>query len=170
MKLDNWMPQALGGVRIMTSLLFIEHGTQKLLGFPTPAHGVVPLLSLMGFGGCLEAIGGILRLVGLKTRIVAFVLSGEMLHTSWHTHPAASSPFLTTAMLRFSFALSFCSSCSLAREPGASTVLSVWIQPSADERSAHDRRRGMRLDRTSNTEPLRREDHAIVGAGLGDQV
>src|ERR1700675_3451853 len=78
MKPDNWMPHALGAVRIMTSLLFIEHGTQKLLGFPMPAHGVAPLVSLMGFAGCLEAFGGILLLIGLKTRIVAFILAGEM--------------------------------------------------------------------------------------------
>jgi len=78
MKLDTRMPQAMGAVRIGTSLLFIEHGTQKLLGFPAPAHGIAPLASLMGLAGCLEALGGILLLVGLKTRIVAFILSGEM--------------------------------------------------------------------------------------------
>lgn len=78
MKLDSWTPQALAVLRIVASLLFIEHGTQKLFGFPTPLHGIAQLLSLMGAGGVLEAFGGILLLLGLKTRVVAFILSGEM--------------------------------------------------------------------------------------------
>jgi putative oxidoreductase len=92
MKLNDWMPQALGG---LTSLLFIEHGTQKLLELPAPAHGVAPLLSLMGFGGCLKVVGGILLLMGLKTRIVAFILSGEMAVAYFMAHaPRAFFPVL----------------------------------------------------------------------------
>jgi putative oxidoreductase len=95
MKLNDWIPQALGGLRIMTSLLFIEHGTQKLFGFPMPAYGVAPLFSLMGFGGCLEVMGGVLLLLGLKTRIVAFVLSGEMAVAYFMAHaPRAFFPVL----------------------------------------------------------------------------
>ena len=79
MKLTNWTPQVLSVVRIMSSLLFIEHGTQKLFGFPAPsARGVAEILSLMGFQGCLETFGGILLAMGFQTRIVAFLLSGEM--------------------------------------------------------------------------------------------
>lgn len=90
MQLDNWTPKALGAVRIMASLLFIEHGTQKLLGFPTPAHGVSPLFSFMGFAGSLELVGGVLLLVGLRTRIVAFILSGEMAVAYFMTHAPRS--------------------------------------------------------------------------------
>jgi len=104
------MPQALGGLRIMTSLLFIEHGTQKLLGFPTPTHGVAPLFSLMGVGGCLEAFGGILLLVGLKTRIAAFILSGEMAVAYFMVHaPRGFFPVLNggDAAILFCFVFLF---------------------------------------------------------------
>jgi putative oxidoreductase len=77
--LTRWMPQVLSAVRIMASLLFIEHGTQKLLGFPAPGpRGVAELLSMTGFEGCLEIFGGALLAVGFQTRIVAFLLSGKM--------------------------------------------------------------------------------------------
>src|SRR5882757_1749082 len=65
MQLDHWTPKALGVVRIMASLLFIEHGTQKLLGFPSPVHGISPLFSFMGFAGSLELVGGVLLLLAL---------------------------------------------------------------------------------------------------------
>jgi putative oxidoreductase len=108
MKLNNWMPQALGGLRIMASLLFIEHGTQKLFGFPMPAHGVAPLFSLMGFGGCLELIGGILLLMGLKTRIVAFILSGEMAIAYFMAHaPRAFFPVLNGGDAAILFCFTF---------------------------------------------------------------
>ena len=77
--LANWMPRVLSVVRVVVSLLFIERGTQKLLGFPAPAaRGVAELVSLMGFAGCFEIIGGALLAVGYQTRFVAFILSGEM--------------------------------------------------------------------------------------------
>lgn len=77
---------ALGVLRLITALLFIEHGTQKLLGFPATAHGSPALFSLMGFAGVLELIGGLLILIGFRTRIVAFILSGEMAFAYWMGH------------------------------------------------------------------------------------
>jgi len=88
--LSVWTPKALAGLRIVTSLLFIEHGTQKLFGFPTPLHGMPPILSLSGIGGCLELVGGLLLLVGLQTRAVAFILSGEMAVAYWMFHAPKS--------------------------------------------------------------------------------
>ena len=76
--LDRWSPYMLAVLRIVTALIFMEHGTQKLLGFqpsPTPAP---ELLSLRGIAGLLELVGGALLTVGLFTRPVAFILSGEM--------------------------------------------------------------------------------------------
>jgi putative oxidoreductase len=74
-----WQPAALTALRVMTGLLFLEHGTSKLLGFPhEPMFDGLKLFSFMGFAGALELVGGLLIVVGLFTRPVAFVLSGMM--------------------------------------------------------------------------------------------
>jgi putative oxidoreductase len=73
-----WSPRLLGLLRIVTAILFMEHGAQKLLGFPPSDHGSPELLSLLGAAGILELAGGFFILIGLFTRPVAFVLAGEM--------------------------------------------------------------------------------------------
>jgi putative oxidoreductase len=66
-------------LRIVAGLLYLEHGTSKLLGFPHDAHyDGLQLVSLMGLAGVLEMVGGFLILIGLFTRPVAFMLSGMM--------------------------------------------------------------------------------------------
>jgi putative oxidoreductase len=65
-------------LRIVTALLFIPHGTQKLFGFPGAQQAVSSLASMMGVAGILECFGGLLLLLGVFTRPVAFVLSGQM--------------------------------------------------------------------------------------------
>jgi putative oxidoreductase len=79
-KLSAWSPQALAVLRIVTALLFIEHGTQKFFAFPASEYfpEAPALLSLMGIAGILELVGGLLILIGLFTRPVAFVLCGFM--------------------------------------------------------------------------------------------
>ncbi len=80
----RWAPYQLGILRIMSSLLFIAHGMQKLFNFPARpmADGAAPpafeLFSLIGAAGILEFAGGALLLIGLFTRPVAFLLSGMM--------------------------------------------------------------------------------------------
>jgi putative oxidoreductase len=75
-QLTGW---ALSLLRIVAALLFIEHGTQKYLGFPVPfPMGQIQLVSLLGVAGILELVGGTLLLLGLFTRPVALLLSGEM--------------------------------------------------------------------------------------------
>lgn len=78
--LSRYQPQALAVLRIMTALLLIEHGTQKLFGFPasTMEGGSDGLGGLMLVAGILEAFGGFLILIGFLTRPVAFVLAGFM--------------------------------------------------------------------------------------------
>lgn len=74
-----WAPRLLSVLRIVAALLFIGHGAQKLFGFPVPSPmGIAPLASLPGVAGLLEFVGGALLLIGLATRPVAFLLSGEM--------------------------------------------------------------------------------------------
>ena len=75
-----WEPRVLSILRIVTGLLFMEHGLNKLFDFPpTPNHQPYVLMTLVpGLAGLIEAIGGFLLTVGLFTRSVAFILSGEM--------------------------------------------------------------------------------------------
>jgi putative oxidoreductase len=92
--LDRWSPYALAVLRIVTALIFMEHGTQKLLGFPAPPEGgTPPLFSLFGIGAILELVGGFLLLIGWFTRPVAFLLAGEMAVAYWMFH-APQSPYL----------------------------------------------------------------------------
>ena len=71
-------PHLLSLLRIVTAFLFMLHGTQKWLSFPAPRSSPVELASLSGIAGLLELFGGLLLLLGLFTRPVAFVLSGLM--------------------------------------------------------------------------------------------
>jgi putative oxidoreductase len=87
-RLSAWAPHALALLRIVTALLFIEHGTQKYFLFPASQMFPEPVsvFSLMGLAGALEIIGGLLILVGLFTRAAAFVLSGEMAFAYFMAH------------------------------------------------------------------------------------
>jgi len=72
-------PYVLSVLRIIAGFLFLQHGTQKLFGFPAPPPGGrPPVASLYGVAALFEFIGGILIMIGLLTRPVAFLLSGEM--------------------------------------------------------------------------------------------
>jgi putative oxidoreductase len=78
-RLNAWAPRVLSLLRIITALLFIEHGLMKLISFPAPVPGMTHPLSAMGLtAGVLETVGGGLVLIGLFTRPVAFILCGEM--------------------------------------------------------------------------------------------
>lgn len=74
-RLSPYQPAALAILRIVTALLFIEHGTQKVFGFPPAPYAITTLFFVAGI---IELVGGILILLGLFTRPVAFLLSGEM--------------------------------------------------------------------------------------------
>jgi putative oxidoreductase len=67
-------------LRFVAGLLFMMHGGQKLLGWFAEAdwQGAPPIGSLFWVAGVLELVGGALVMLGLGTRIVAFILSGEM--------------------------------------------------------------------------------------------
>ena len=76
---NSLTPVLLSVLRFVAGFLFIVHGTQKLFAFPaaTPG-GPVELASLMGAAGLIETAGGALMMLGLLTRPIAFLLSGEM--------------------------------------------------------------------------------------------
>ena len=77
----SFSPYLLSILRIVAAFLFVQVGSAKLFGFPAPVMpggGTAPLLSQVGIAGALEVFGGGLLLLGLFTRPVAFLLSGEM--------------------------------------------------------------------------------------------
>ena len=77
----TYAPYLLSVLRIIAAFVFIPSGTMKLFGWPMgmpPDGGTATLMSQVGIGGLLEVVGGGLMLVGLFTRPVAFILSGEM--------------------------------------------------------------------------------------------
>lgn len=80
-KWQAWGPRLLSVLRIVAAFLFMQIGTAKLFAYPAaimPGGGTAPIASLVGIAGILETFGGLLLLVGLLTRPVAFLLSGEM--------------------------------------------------------------------------------------------
>ena len=87
-RLSAYAPQALSILRIVTALLFIESGSQKLFGFPAPFP--FPVEGLLLVAGILEFVGGLLLLVGFFTRPVAFVLCGFMAVAYFMAHAPQS--------------------------------------------------------------------------------
>ena len=98
---SKWGPRLLSVLRIVAGFLLMQHGMQKLLGLPAPMPtGTVPLLSLFGFVGVLELGGGLLLLLGLFTRPVAFVLSGLLAAAYFMAHaPQGFWPLLNQGEL-----------------------------------------------------------------------
>jgi putative oxidoreductase len=77
--LSRWQPQLLAILRIVVALLFIEHATIKLFGFPPGGMpGQQAIGTLLGVAGLVELVTGVLVLLGLFTRLAAFVAAGEM--------------------------------------------------------------------------------------------
>ena len=83
--LTRYEPFAYALLRIVTGLLFLWHGTQKLFGFPAPAREGTPEWITYG-AGSIELIGGVLVMVGLLTRPAAFICSGTMAVAYWFAH------------------------------------------------------------------------------------
>jgi putative oxidoreductase len=80
-------PHFLSLLRLMAGLLLLEFGTMKILHFPPAEYfSGIPPFSLIWFAGLLELIGGALLVVGLFTRLAAFILSGEMAFAYFMVH------------------------------------------------------------------------------------
>jgi putative oxidoreductase len=80
-------------LRIVAGFMFIQYGTMKLFAFPAgmpPNNGTAAMFTQMWFAGVLEVVGGILILIGLFTRPVAFVLAGEMAVAYFQGHAPTS--------------------------------------------------------------------------------
>ncbi len=97
---ETWAPELRSVLRIAAAFVFIQYGTMKLLAFPgplLPSGGTVPLTSLAGVAGVIEIVGGALLLLGLFTRPIAFLASGEMAVAYFHSHAPRGvlTPILT---------------------------------------------------------------------------
>jgi putative oxidoreductase len=106
----SWSGYTHALLRIMTGLLFLAHGTAKLIGWPSVEmfKDGVPLLSLFGIGGLLEIVGGILIVIGLFTRVAAFVLAGMMAVAYFMFHaPAGFYPILNGGELAILYTFIF---------------------------------------------------------------
>jgi putative oxidoreductase len=107
---SSWIslrPHLLSALRIMTGLLFLQHGTTKLLGFPpSPMSGATDAMTLTS--GTLELVGGALIVIGLFTRPVAFILSGMMAVAYFMAHaPQNFYPLLNNGELAIMYCFAF---------------------------------------------------------------
>ena len=105
----TWSPRLLSILRIMSGLLFLQHGTAKLFGAPHVAmFDGLQLFSVMGAAGVIELVGGTLLLVGLFTRPVAFILSGQMAAAYFMAHaPAGFLPILNGGEMAVMYCFTF---------------------------------------------------------------
>lgn len=87
-KLNRWEPHALAVLRIVSGLIFLEHGTQKFLSFPPGEYAGAGwnFASPGHFAGVIELVTGVLITIGLFTRPAAFLASGTMAVAYWMAH------------------------------------------------------------------------------------
>lgn len=78
-------PYVLSLLRIVTALLFLEHGLSRLFGWPS-AIPTPPLFTMYWFAGAIELLGGVLLLLGLFSRPAALIMSGEMAFAYFLSH------------------------------------------------------------------------------------
>lgn len=95
----KYIPTTFLLLRVVSGLLFFQAGTLKTFGWfggmPGDPGSTAPLLSQIGIGGAIEVIGGIAIMLGLGTRVVAFILSGQMAVAYWQFHaPNGAWPIL----------------------------------------------------------------------------
>jgi putative oxidoreductase len=105
---DAWQPRALAALRIVVGFLYLQHGTAKLFHVPhVSMFDGLQVLSLDGFAGVLEIVGGLLLLLGLFTRLTAFILSGEMAVAYFIGH-APQGHFFTPVLNQGEEAVLYC--------------------------------------------------------------
>ena len=105
---DTWSPLALSALRVVTAYLYLQHGTAKLFHVPHLAiFDQLRVWSRDGFAGMLEVVGSLLLLLGLFTRPVAFILSGEMAVAYFLVH-ARQGHFFMPALNEGELAVLYC--------------------------------------------------------------
>jgi putative oxidoreductase len=104
-----WAPRVLSVLRIVLGLVLLQYGLAKLFGWPAvEMFENVKWLSLFGVAGMFELVGGTLLVLGLFTRPVAFILSGEMAAAYFIEHlPHSLLPILSEGDLAVSLCFAF---------------------------------------------------------------
>lgn len=106
--LMSCQPKLLSILRMVTGLLFMQHGAQKMFGFPAPQRDEFDLFSMMDVARTLDFFGGLLVVIGLFTRPTAFILSGFMAFAYFIAHaPQAFWPILNGGELAALFSFVF---------------------------------------------------------------
>ena len=126
---QGWSPVLLSVLRIVAGLLFLQHGSAKLLHVPNQAmFAHLQLMSLLGVQGVIELVGGGLLAIGLCTRPVAFILSGDMAVAFFMVHfPKNWMPILNGGDLAVLFCFTFLYLC--AAGPGPWSVDALLKRP-----------------------------------------
>lgn len=127
--IDVWRDRLLSVLRIVAAFMFMAHGGQKVLGFPVAPSHPFQVFTLGGCAGVLELFGGILLLIGLFTRPVAFILSGEMAFAYFLAHaPHGFWPLVNRGELAALYCFVFL---YLAIAGGGRWSADRWLRPTA---------------------------------------
>ena len=106
--LTPWTPRVLSLLRIIAGLLFMQHGTMKLLDFPEAFPMDLPATALPMLAGWVELIGGFLIAIGLFTRPAAFLASGTMAVAYFTMHAGESFyPIINKGELAIMYCFTF---------------------------------------------------------------
>ena len=123
--LAKWQPTALSLFRFITGLLLFQYGIAKIFKFPVlPYFAKVELMSLIGAAGMLELVLGALLMIGLFTRIVAFILSGEMAFAYFlgHMFKTPEEPVFLPLLNGGTAAILFCFACLYLSTAGGGPI------------------------------------------------
>lgn len=106
---ERYAPQVYALFRIVVGFLFLFHGAQKVLGmFGGMQGGTAPMMSMPWIAGVIELVGGILVMIGLFTRVAAFICSGEMAAAYFMVHqPQAAWPIQNQGELAALYCFAF---------------------------------------------------------------
>lgn len=121
--LAKFQPQALSLFRFITGLLLFQYGVAKILGFPAvPMFAKIPPLIVTA--GAIELVLGALLMIGLFTRISAFILSGEMAFAYFlgHMFKDPAKPVFLPLLNGGTAAILFCFACLYLSAAGGGSV------------------------------------------------
>jgi putative oxidoreductase len=129
-----WSDRMLSVLRIVTALLFLQHGLAKYFGFPhVAAFDNLKVFSLLGLAGAIEIVGSLLLLLGLFTRPAAFIMAGEMAVAYFMSHaPRGFFPILNAGELAVLYCFVFL---FFAIEGGGAWSLDRYIRRTPDSRA-----------------------------------